>query len=106
MRMREGATAPRAGRLGLKLPAVIARQRVHEARFHGREIGRYCKAHQRRAGAWEGITLRSCPRHLQTLLQTGECQGRTNHGEMQRAEEREPGQDNKHGGVPRPLCTS
>ena len=61
---------------------------------------------RRRAGAWEGITLGSCPRHPQTLLQTGECQGRTDHGEMQRAEEREPSQDNKHGGVPRPLCTS
>jgi len=36
----------------------------------------------------------------QTLLQTGERQGRTDHGEMERAKEREPDQGNMHADVP------
>jgi hypothetical protein len=39
------------------------------------------------------------PTSRQTL-QTGERQGRTDHGEMQRAEERKPDHGNMHGGYP------
>ena len=69
MRMREGATAPRAGRLGLKLPAAIARQRVHEARFYGLEIGRYFKAQQtqsRGAGGHHVAVVPSAPANIIT----------------------------------------
>ena len=55
---------------------------------------------RRRTGAREGITWRSCPGHPTSTLQTGERQGRSDHGEMQRAKKREPDQGNKHAGYP------
>ena len=54
---------------------------------------------RRRAGAWEDINGgRALGTDLRQTLQTGERQGRTDHGEMQRADERKRDQGNMHGG--------